>query len=43
MTSLGRPQDVSDRRPEDVGRTCPLELHIRPYVDVLIMSAGGAL
>ena len=26
-----------------MGRTCPLELNIRPYGDVLIRSAGGVL
>ena len=43
MTSLGRPRDASEGRPEDVGRTSPLELHIRLYGYVLITSAGDAL
>ena len=23
--------DISEGRPQDIGRTCPLELHVRPY------------
>lgn len=30
-------------RPQDVGRTCPLELRIRPNEDVLIKYAGDVL
>ena len=40
MTSSGCPPDVSEGHPQDVGRTRSLELNIRPYVDVHIMSAG---
>ena len=36
-------KDVSEGRPEDVGRTRPLMLNIRPHRDVLITSAGGVL
>ena len=42
-TSLGRPRDVSEGCPQGVGRTRPLELHIRPYGEVLITSAGDVL
>ena len=36
-------KDVSEERPQDVGRKCPLELQIRPYGDVLVTSAGDLL
>ena len=42
-TSLGRPWNVCDRRPQDVGRARSLELQIRPYGDVLVTSAGDVL
>ena len=41
MTSLGHPQDVSEEHPQDVGKTHSLELNIRPYGDIHIMSAGN--
>ena len=38
-------RDVSEGRPQDIGRTRRLELHIRPYAygDVLITFAGDVL
>ena len=36
-------KDVSQRRAQEVGRTRPLELNIRPYGDILITSAGDVL
>ena len=39
----GRLRDVSEGRPQVVVRTHPLELHIRPYGDVFIASAGDVL
>ena len=39
-TSLGRPRDVSEGRPQQVGRPHPLELQIRRYGDALVTSAG---
>ena len=36
-------QDISKGRPGGVGRTCPLELNISPYWDVLITSVGDVL
>ena len=43
MTSLRRPRDVSEERQQDVGRAHLLELHIRPYGDVLVTSAEDVL
>ena len=43
MTSLRRPRDVSEERQQDVGRAHLLELHIRPYDDVLVTSAEDVL
>ena len=40
-SSLGRPQDVSEGRPQGVGRTHPLELNIRLYWKILITSVQG--
>ena len=40
---LRRFWDTSEGRPQDVGRTRPLELNIRPYENVLITSAGDVL
>ena len=37
---LGRPQDVSEGRPQGVGWTTPLEVNIRRYEDVLKTSTG---
>ena len=42
-TPLERPWDVSEGRPQNVGRTCPLELQIRPYSDVLVMPTRDVL
>ena len=39
----GRPWGVSKGRPQNVGRNNPLELHIRPYGDILTTSAGEDL
>ena len=39
----GRPRDGSEGRPQNVGRTCPLESDIRSYRDVLKMSEGDVL
>ena len=36
-------KDVSQRCPQGVGRTRPMELNIRPYGDVLTASAGDIL
>ena len=38
--SLGCPGDVSEGRPEDVGRTRPFQLQTRPLGDVLVTPAG---
>ena len=43
ITSLQRPRDFCQGRPQKVGRTRSLELKIRPYGDVLITSAGDVL
>ena len=40
---LGRSQDVFEGHPQDIGRTHPLEVNIRTYGDVLIMSAEDVL
>ena len=37
---LGRPQNVSEGRPQEVGRTPPLEVNIRRYENVLKISTG---
>ena len=38
---LGR--SVSEGHPQDVDRTRPLELRVRPFRDLLIKSAGDVL
>ena len=40
---FGHPQVVSKERPQDEGRTRPLEVNIRQYGKVLITSAGDVL
>ena len=42
-TTLGRPHDDSEGRPQDVSRTRLLGLSIRLYVHVFITSAGDVL
>ena len=41
--SLACPRDTSEGRPQDVGRTHPLELPIRPYGDLLTTSDEDVL
>ena len=41
--SLGRFRKISEGRPQDVGRTPPLQFHSRPYRDILKTYAGDVL